>query len=168
MTTQAPKQQLPASVALMLDAAADRHKVPRGLVRGVAWVESRGNPLAKSPKGAIGIMQLMPPTAASLGVDPNDPAANVDGGTRYLARLLKAYAGDVNKALAAYNWGPGNVSKGGTWPGGVSKYVQNVLDRAAVEGYRIAASPLAAARSSQPSAAPRSSSSSSGEKDDDT
>jgi soluble lytic murein transglycosylase-like protein len=157
MTEPSQPKQLPPTVASMLDTAADLYGIARGLVRGVAWVESRGNPLAKSPKGAIGVLQLMPATAASLGVDPHDPAQNIDGGVRFLAQLIKHYGGDVHKALAAYNWGPGNVSKHGTWPGVVSKYVQNVLDRAVYEGYRIAAGPLVAAAESPLSASQSSS-----------
>lgn len=147
----APRTQLPPQVAALLDAAADRHTVPRGLARGVAWTESRGNPLAQSPKGAIGVMQLMPKTAAALGVvDAHDPAQNIEGGVRYLGQLLKQHKFDVSKALAAYNWGTGNVSLHATWPASVVTYVQNVLDRAAVEGFRIAATPLVA-QPAQPS-----------------
>jgi soluble lytic murein transglycosylase-like protein len=134
--------QLPPAVALQLDAAADRHGVPRGIVRAVAWVESKGNQFAVSPKGAIGVMQLMPKTAAGLGVNPHDVAENIEGGVTYLAQLYKQFAGDVSSVLAAYNFGPGNVSLHKTWPAETVDYVRHVLDRAATEGFRPAVTPL--------------------------
>jgi hypothetical protein len=155
--TLAPPQ-LPPAVALQLDAAADRHGVPRGIVRAVAWVESKGNQFALSPKGAIGVMQLMPKTAAGLGVNPYDVAENIEGGVRYLAQLFKEFSGSVSDTLAAYNFGPGNVSRHKTWPAETVAYVRHVIDRAAVEGFRTAAAPLAdTRRSSQSQPGPRSS-----------
>lgn len=153
---------LPASVAALIDAAADRYSVPRTLARGVAWIESRGNTMAKSQKGAIGVMQLMPATAAQLKVDPFDPAANIDGGVRYLSQLLARYG--ERAGLAAYNWGPGHVASKPLekdWPTEVLAYVTNVLQRAEYElatlntinsGSRTAAVPLVAQRSSPSSA----------------
>lgn len=125
----------PAIVAL-LDAAAARYGVSAALVRAVAWVESRGNPLAKSSAGAMGVMQLMPATAAGLGVkDAFDPSQNIDAGVRFLARLLATHA--VPDALAAYNWGPGNVQREQrgekTRPARTVKYIDNVLARAKLE-----------------------------------
>ena len=76
------------SAADLADAAADKYGLPRQLVRSVMAAESGFQPQAVSPKGAIGLMQLMPGTAAQLGVDPFDPAQNVDAGTRYLRDLL--------------------------------------------------------------------------------
>ena len=86
------------------------------LVLGVIQQESGGNANAKSPVGATGLMQLMPATAAGLGVNPNDPKDNVRGGVKYLMQQLKAFDNDIPKALAAYNAGPGNVQKYGCIP----------------------------------------------------
>src|SRR3954470_8506788 len=83
----APLQAAPTPVELA-DAAADRYGLPRGLVRSLMSAESANRPNAVSPKGAIGLMQLMPATARELGADPRDPAQNVDAGTRYLRDLL--------------------------------------------------------------------------------
>jgi soluble lytic murein transglycosylase-like protein len=92
--------------------AARRHGLDPDLVVAVAAVESAFRPTAVSPKGAQGVMQLMPGTARDLGVlDPLDPAANVDAGTRYLRDLLARFDGDLPKALAAYNAGPGAVAR---------------------------------------------------------
>jgi soluble lytic murein transglycosylase-like protein len=95
----------------LADAAADKYGLPRALVRSVMAAESGHQVNAVSPKGAIGLMQLMPGTAEQLGVDPWDPAQNVDGGARYLRDLLYKYDGYLWTALAAYNAGPGAVEK---------------------------------------------------------
>lgn len=87
----------------------DRY-APESLVRAVMQVESGGRQSAVSPKGARGKMQLMPATARELGVDPNDPVQNVEGGSRYLKQQLDTF-GDTNLALAAYNMGPGALRK---------------------------------------------------------
>src|SRR5258707_8574126 len=87
-------------------AAARRHGLDPSLVLAVVAVESAFRPEAVSPKGALGLMQLMPATAASLGVkDAFDPAANLDGGARHLGSLLTLYGGDLQRALAARNAG---------------------------------------------------------------
>jgi soluble lytic murein transglycosylase-like protein len=99
------------SAGELADAAADKYGLPRHLVRSVMAAESGFQPLAVSPKGAIGLMQLMPGTAAELGVDPYDPAQNVDAGTRYLRDLLSKYDGGLRHALAAYNAGPAAVDR---------------------------------------------------------
>jgi soluble lytic murein transglycosylase-like protein len=108
----APVAPPPApSPAQLADAAADKYGLPRRLVRSVISTESDFEPRAISPKGAIGLMQLMPATAEALGADPHDPAQNVDAGTRYLRDLLEKYDGALWHALAAYNAGPGAVDK---------------------------------------------------------
>jgi len=103
-----PRHLSPQQLA---DAAAEKYGLPRELVRSVMKAESGFAPQAVSPKGAIGLMQLMPATAETLGADPHDPAANVDAGTRYLRELLDKYNGGLRHALAAYNAGPGAVEK---------------------------------------------------------
>ncbi len=95
----------------LADAAADKYGLPRQLVRSVMAAESGFQAQAVSPKGAIGLMQLMPETAQALGVDPYDPAQNVDAGTRYLRDLLNQYDYGLWHALAAYNAGPAAVDK---------------------------------------------------------
>jgi soluble lytic murein transglycosylase-like protein len=95
----------------LADAAADRYGLPPELVRSVMAAESGFQPQAISPKGAIGLMQLMPGTAQALGVNPRDPSQNVDAGTRYLRDLLEKYNYRLRHALAAYNAGPQAVDK---------------------------------------------------------
>jgi soluble lytic murein transglycosylase-like protein len=104
----APPTQSPAELA---EAAAHKYGLPANLVRSVMAAESANRPTAISPKGAIGLMQLMPSTAKDLGVDPTDPVQNVDGGARLLRDLLLKYDGRLWHALAAYNAGPGAVQK---------------------------------------------------------
>lgn len=120
---------------LVAQTAADQG-VDANLALAVASAESNFNPYALSPAGAIGVMQLMPATAAQLGVDPHDPGQNIQGGVSYLRRLLSEFGGDTAAALAAYNWGPGNVKKaitsyGGDWlsaaPSETRNYVSKIL-----------------------------------------
>jgi len=86
-----------------------------------------------SPTGALGLMQLEPATAKMLGVDPNDATQNVAGGTAYLQQLFAKY-GDWFNALAAYNWGPGNVDRalanGTSFPDGVNNYASGIMENA--------------------------------------
>ncbi|WP_198469639.1 lytic transglycosylase domain-containing protein [Acetomicrobium sp. S15 = DSM 107314] len=113
-----------------LDGLAKRYAVDPNLVRSVIVAESGGNPSAVSPKGALGLMQLMPATASHLGVDdPFDPIQNLEGGIKYLAQLIDRYDGDVEKALAAYNAGPGAVDRHGGIPPfrETQAYVKKVL-----------------------------------------
>lgn len=142
-----PDQRLPDSVIALANGAALNYGVSPALLRAVIWIESRGLKTARSPKGAMGLMQLMPRTAADLGVkDPWDPAQNIDGGTRFLMQLLKKYRGDEALALAAYNWGTGNVDQaiadGKKLPDQVTGYARKVLERRQLEGGHSAASPL--------------------------
>jgi soluble lytic murein transglycosylase-like protein len=95
----------------MVRAAAARAGLPAAFVESVAKTESGFDPTAISPKGAIGVMQLMPATAKAMGVDANDPAQNIDAGARLLRELLMKYGGDVVKALAAYNAGESAVDR---------------------------------------------------------
>jgi membrane-bound lytic murein transglycosylase B len=93
---------------------------------------------AISSKGAIGLMQLMPDTAASLGVDPNDPAQNVAGGTAYINQLLRKYGGNVPEAVGAYNAGPERMDRflagKATLPSETQNYISSVLSRAGQTG----------------------------------
>lgn len=89
------------------------HGLPVGLLGSVRQVESGGNPAAVSPKGAIGPYQFMPGTAQEYGGNPRDPQQSADMAARYYKDLLSKYAGNVDHALAAYNWGPGNLDKQG-------------------------------------------------------
>ncbi len=100
----------PDPKALVRDAAA-RYALPPAFVESVAKVESGMKPDAVSPKGAVGVMQLMPATARALSADPSDPEQNIDAGTKLLRELLLKYNGDVAKALAAYNAGEGAVQR---------------------------------------------------------
>jgi soluble lytic murein transglycosylase-like protein len=104
----APKPTDPRS---LVHEAAIRNSLPPAFVASVAKAESAMRQNAISPKGAIGVMQLMPATAKALDADPHNTEQNIDAGTRLLKELLIKYDGDVVKALAAYNAGPGAVAK---------------------------------------------------------
>lgn len=110
--------------------AAKKYDLPADLIAAQIHIESSGNSKAQSPKGALGLMQLMPETAQELGVsDPLDPAQNIEGGAKYMRQMLDKYNGDVKLALAAYNAGPGNVDKYNGVPpfGETQNYVQKIL-----------------------------------------
>lgn len=101
----------------IIELTARRHSVDPALVKAVIHAESAFNTFARSPKGAQGLMQLMPDTARMLGVTkPYTPEDNIGGGVRYLAQLLRNYQGNVTLALAAYNAGPEAVRKHGGIP----------------------------------------------------
>lgn len=124
------------TVAALVTSTAQQYGVDPALALAVAQQESGLNPSATSPKGAMGVMQLMPGTAAQYGVsNPYDAAQNVGGGVAYLADLLAQYNGDEAKALAAYNWGPSNVNaavaaQGSNWlslaPAETQNYVASI------------------------------------------
>ena len=103
---------MPAANNAILDAIYN-NAIAQGLdpqlALEVAIQESGLNPGAVSSAGAIGLYQLMPDTAAGLGVDPTDISQNIAGGQSYLSQMLSQFGGDISAALAAYNWGPGNV-----------------------------------------------------------
>ena len=112
-TPPPPAAPSPAAPAAgdVVQAASQRHGLDVDLVRSVIRAESGGNPRAVSPKGARGLMQLMPQTARDLNVsDVFDPQQNVEGGVRYLRQLLEQHGNDLALALAAYNAGPGKVA----------------------------------------------------------
>jgi soluble lytic murein transglycosylase-like protein len=100
-----------------ISAGSERYRIDPDLISSVIRAESNFNAHAVSPKGAQGLMQLMPKTASQLGVaNPFDPQANVDGGTKYLRELIERYNFDLVKALAAYNAGPQRVEQYGGVP----------------------------------------------------
>lgn len=128
-----PLQSLPPVLAGGLARAATGAALADELVAAIAWVESRYRRTARSPAGAIGVMQLMPQTALDLGVDPHDPDANLKGGASYLRFLLDRFDGDLVKAIAAYNAGPGAVDRHRGVPpyAETRRYVAAVLARLA-------------------------------------
>ncbi len=128
-------------VSAEIQKAAAKHGVDPALLGAVAKAESGFNPNARSPVGALGIMQLMPATARGLGVtDPMNVAQNIDGGAKYLSQMLGKFHNDERLALAAYNAGPGAVSK----YGGIPPYreTQNYVEK--VMQYKQLGAPAAA------------------------
>lgn len=133
----------PQSITDALDAAgparwrsrvaelAAKYDISPTLLEAVVWQESRWNERAVSPVGARGLAQLMPGTARQMGVDPNDPMANLEGGARYLRMQLDAFGGNIEKALAAYNAGPARVQRAGGIPGirETQAYVASIMAR---------------------------------------
>lgn len=112
---------------------AAKYDISPALLDAVVWQESRWRTGAISPAGARGLAQLMPGTARDMGVDPDDPNANLEGGARYLRMQLDAFGGDVEKALAAYNAGPGRVIRAGGIPAirETRAYVASIMARLA-------------------------------------
>ena len=107
---------IPPRYAAKIAELSARFDLSPSLLEALVWQESRWNENAVSPVGAQGLAQLMPGTARYLGVDPRDPFANLEGGARYLREQLDRFGGDLEKALAAYNAGPGRVERAGGIP----------------------------------------------------
>ncbi len=129
-TSGARKPVSAAGLEDLINKTARKYGVDPALVKSVIQAESGFSPGATSPAGAMGLMQLMPGTAASLGVkDPYDPGQNIDGGVRYLRQMLDRYGGNASLALAAYNAGPGAVDRAGGIPdySETRDYVRKVL-----------------------------------------
>jgi soluble lytic murein transglycosylase-like protein len=136
MAPTAPAQDAagPTPYASEISAAAERNGVDPALLTGLIKAESNFDPSATSPAGAQGLTQLMPATAAGLGVtNPLDPAQAIEGGAKYLRQQLDHFGGDASKALAAYNAGPGAVERFGGVPpyAETQAYVRKVLSYAA-------------------------------------
>ncbi len=114
----------------LIKEAAARYQVDPRLVAAVAQTESGGNQEAVSPAGAVGVMQLMPETAAGLGVNPYEKRQNIEGGAKYLRQMMDTFGGDVQKAVAAYNAGPQAVKEYNGIPPyrETQDYVNKVLD----------------------------------------
>ncbi|MDI9570929.1 MAG: lytic transglycosylase domain-containing protein [Pseudomonadota bacterium] len=131
VSTETPgsRPNLEGDLGGIIELAARRYEVDPLLIKSVIRVESGYNAGATSPKGAMGLMQLMPATASDLGVvRPYDPEENIMGGTRYLKMLMNRYGGDLEKALAAYNWGMGNLeNRPERMPSETRNYVARVL-----------------------------------------
>lgn len=107
---------LPARYHAAVHQLAARFDLSPALIEALVWQESRWRENAVSPVGARGLAQLMPGTARDMGVNPDDPLANLEGGARYLRQQLDRFDGDVEKALAAYNAGPARVEGAGGIP----------------------------------------------------
>jgi soluble lytic murein transglycosylase-like protein len=123
-----------AAVEPMIQDVAKAHAVEPDLLRAVIEQESGYRPCAVSSKGAQGLMQLMPATAAELGVaDPFDPKDNMEGGARFLKMLLDKYKGDLAQALGAYNADPSRVDQAGGVPNILEtrNYVDSILRKVA-------------------------------------
>lgn len=116
----APQEQglgsTPSAYAAITASAAAASGISTALLEALIWQESRWHPFARSPKGAIGLGQLMPATAQAMGIDPRDPQANIRASARYLRQQLDLFGGNVELALAAYNAGPGRVQRAGGVP----------------------------------------------------
>lgn len=112
---------------------AAKYDISPALIEALVWQESRWNAGAVSPAGARGLAQLMPGTARAMGIDSSNPSANLEGGARYLRAQLDTFDGNLEKALAAYNAGPGRVERAGGIPriAETQNYVAAILSRLA-------------------------------------
>jgi Transglycosylase SLT domain len=150
-----PQPLKPQELNEVINSISDQHHLDPDFINSVIHAESGFNPRALSPKGAQGLMQLMPGTASKLGVsNAFDPRANVEGGTRYLSELLQRYNFDVIKALAAYNAGPQRVQQyGGVPPYNETRaYVARIVreyNRKKIAERKAAAATLKAGRTRQ-------------------
>lgn len=124
---------IPAAYAAKVHELSARFDLSAALIEAVVWQESRWQAGARSPVGARGLAQLMPGTARDMGVDPDDPFANLEGGARYLREQLDRFDGNLEKALAAYNAGPARVLQAGGVPNirETKEYVAAVMGRIA-------------------------------------
>jgi soluble lytic murein transglycosylase-like protein len=130
-TTHAAATAGPPEWRARVAELAIRFDLSPALIEALVWQESRWRTNAVSPAGARGLAQLMPATARELGVDPDDPFSNLEGGARYLREQLDRFHGDVEKALAAYNAGPGRVMAAGHVPNipETQNYVASIMGR---------------------------------------
>jgi len=124
---------VPARYSAKIAELAARFDLSPSLLEALVWQESRWRENAVSPVGAQGLAQLMPGTARYLGVNPHDPFQNLEGGARYLREQLDRFDGDLEKALAAYNAGPGRVERAGGIPNirETKAYVAAIMGRLA-------------------------------------
>lgn len=123
--------RVPSELKPLFAEIARRYNLPQSLLESVARHESGFNTRAVSPKGAQGLMQIMPGTQKMLGIgDPFDARESIDGGARYLRMMLDRFGGDTQRALAAYNAGPENVEKFGGIPpfAETRNYVSRILN----------------------------------------
>lgn len=122
---------VPPRYAAKINELSQRFDLSPSLLEALVWQESRWRENARSPVGAQGLAQLMPGTARYLGVDPANPFANLEGGARYLREQLDRFDGNLEKALAAYNAGPGRVERAGGIPNirETKQYVAAIMGR---------------------------------------
>jgi len=124
---------VPAQWRGLVASLSARYDLSPAMIEAVIWQESRWRPNAVSPAGARGLAQLMPATARALGANPDVPEQNIEGGVRYLRSLVDSFGGDIERALAAYNAGPGRVIRAGGVPAipETRAYVTSIFGRLA-------------------------------------
>lgn len=137
-TDEAVTPAVPVAWRGLVGTLAARYDLSPTLIEAVIWQESHWHANAVSPAGARGLAQLMPATARALGTNPDDPTANIEGGVRYLRQLVDHFDGDIERALAAYNAGPGRVMRAGGVPAipETRAYVTSIFQRLAVSAGR--------------------------------